>query len=174
VRGAVVVICLLPLFFVVGLRYQRSLTTILQRTEAGVERRPSVALATERAPVWMNIGKAERYRDIDKVVAAVRELTEPGEKVFGFPSLDIVSFLADRDSPLRESRFSPRWIGRADEWRAVATMQEAPPRLRCYTTTRHLSRMVRILFLAGRFCRARVSAVSPDRTICRFGTPECK
>lgn len=76
----------------------------------------------------MNIGRAESYRDLDAVVELLRELTEPGEKVFTFPALDVISYLADRDSPLRDSYFFPGWIGPEEEAGDVATMAADPPR----------------------------------------------
>jgi hypothetical protein len=78
--------------------------------------------------LWINIGRAESVRDLEVVVDVLRELTEPGERVFTFPVLDIVSFLADRGSPLRDSYFFPRWIGHDDEARAVGILRDDPPR----------------------------------------------
>jgi hypothetical protein len=127
VRGAVVTICLLPLLFVAGLRFDRAFTTIFQRSDAGIERRPVVALAVKRAPVSMNIGKAERYRDIDRVVEILRRVSTPDDKVLMFPALDLLSFLADRHSPIHDTYFFPRWVGHDDEAEILTKLQEDPP-----------------------------------------------
>lgn len=127
VRGAVVVIGLLPLLFVAALRFDRSFSTVLQRTDAGIERRPSVELAAKRAPVWMNIGKAERYRDIDKVVEILDRVSSPDDKVLMFPALDLLSFLADRHSPIHDTYFFPRWVGHDDEADILTKLQADPP-----------------------------------------------
>lgn len=128
-RAAVALAFLAPLLVVGGLRVTSAFAAIF-RLDGGVPVfRAGIELRSHRAPVWMNIGRAESYRDLETVVAAIRELTEPGEKVFTFPALDVVSFLSDRDSPLRDSYFFPRWIGHDDELRAVEAMRADPPRL---------------------------------------------
>jgi len=111
-----------------GLRVASAVNAIFRFEGSTPGPRARAELGAHRAPVWMNIGRAESYRDLDVVVELLRELTEPGEKVFTFPALDVISYLADRDSPLRDSYFFPGWIGAEEEARDVAIMEAAPPR----------------------------------------------
>jgi len=117
-----------PLMLVGGLRVASAVNAIFRFEGSTPGPRASVQLDAHRAPVWMNIGRAESYRDLDVVVELLRELTEPGEKVFTFPALDAISYLADRDSPLRDSYFFPGWIGPEEEAQDVAIMEADPPR----------------------------------------------
>jgi hypothetical protein len=125
---AVALVIAAPLVLVGGLRLASAVNAIFRFEGSTPGPRASVELSAHRAPVWMNIGRAESYRDLDAVVAILRDLTEPGEKVFTFPALDVVSYLADRDSPLRDSYFIPGWIGPEEEARNVAILEAAPPR----------------------------------------------
>jgi len=125
--GLVTCALTVPLLLVGGLRIATSLRAIYALEGVVPASRASVALGIHRAPVWMNIGRAESYRDLEAVAATIREIAEPGQKVFTFPALDAISYLSDRDSPLRDSYFIPGWIGRDDEARAVAAMRKDPP-----------------------------------------------
>jgi len=118
-----------PLLLVGGLRAASALKAIYRFDGIVPSSRASVPLGVHRAPVRMNIGRAESYRDLEAVVEAVREIAEPGQKVFTFPALDVISYLSDRDSPLRDSYFIPGWIDRDDEARAVRTMKADLPLL---------------------------------------------
>jgi hypothetical protein len=126
-RTATLTVCLLPLLAIVALRFDRSFATVLAWTDAGIERRPAVTLAAERAPVWMNIGKAERYRDIDRVVRILDQVSKPDDKVLMFPALDVLSFLSDRHSPIHDTYFFPRWVGHDDEAAILSKLEADPP-----------------------------------------------
>ncbi len=117
-----------PILVLALLRLDGATSAVFERDGASPLRRASVQLANPRAPVWMNIGKAGRYRELRKLVSMLHVLTMHGERVFTFPALDAVSFLSDRHSPLRDSYFFPRWLGHDDERAAVATLERDPPR----------------------------------------------
>jgi hypothetical protein len=126
-RG-ITLVFLLPLLLLGGIRVGSAIQGIFRYEGIAPSWRASIQLGAHRAPVWMNIGRAESYRDLEVVADEIRELTEPGEKIFTFPALDVVSFLADRGSPLRDSYFFPGWIGHDDEARALEVLRAAPPR----------------------------------------------
>jgi hypothetical protein len=44
-----------------------------------------------------------------------------------FPAIDLLSFLSDRDSPLRDTYFFPGWLGHDDEAKAVTALEDDPP-----------------------------------------------
>jgi hypothetical protein len=117
-----------PLVLVAGLRVAGAANAVFRFVGSTPGPRATVELGAHRAPVWMNIGRAESYRDLDVVVELLREVTEPGQKVFTFPALDVISYLSDRDSPLRDSYFLPGWISVEEEARYVAIMEADPPR----------------------------------------------
>jgi hypothetical protein len=76
-RRAVFALSAAPLVLVCALRIEGSLSTVFRWDGSGFERRATVELAAARAPVWMNIGKAERYRDIDRLVQLLDRCRSP-------------------------------------------------------------------------------------------------
>ncbi|RMD85240.1 MAG: hypothetical protein D6815_02330 [Candidatus Dadabacteria bacterium] len=100
------------------------------RIEGGRIARPDrVWLENDRAPVWINAGRAPRYRELAQAARYLSTATEASEKVFTFPSLDILSFLSDRHNPTRHGYFFPRWPGRDVEAEVVAYLMKTRPRL---------------------------------------------
>ncbi len=119
---------LAPIVLVMVVRAAPRLQAIAVNENGGFGRPPSVRLQAERAPVWMNAGRTERYSELAEVVRFVREHTAPDEQVFTFPALDIVSFLSDRHNPTRHGYFFPRWPGHDSEAEVVAYLMERKPR----------------------------------------------
>jgi len=87
----------------------------------------SVRLQSERAPVWMNAGRAARYRNLSTLLEFLQRATAPTDAVFTFPSLDVVSFLSDRNNPTRHGYFYPRWPGHDVEAEVLAALEQNPP-----------------------------------------------
>jgi len=123
------VACALPLVAVIALRVAPALDAVFDLDGVVPRAAPMVRLQAERAPVRVNAGRAERYRHLDQVVAYLRENTEPDEKVFTFPNLDVVSFLSGRDNPTRHGYFYPGWPGRDVEAEVVSDLLAEPPPL---------------------------------------------
>jgi hypothetical protein len=110
-RAVVLALSVAPLVLVCALRLEGSQATVLRWNGARLELRPTVGLRAARAPVWMNVGKAERYRDIDRIVELLGRVSEPDDAVLMFPAIDLLSFLSDRHSPIRDTYFFPGWLG---------------------------------------------------------------
>ncbi len=116
-----------PLVFVLAVRAAPRIAAIAVDENLGFGRPPAVTLNAERAPVWMNAGRALRYNELAEVVGFLHDYTEPGDEVFTFPALDIVSFLSDRHNPTRHGYFYPRWPGHDAEAEVVASLMERAP-----------------------------------------------
>jgi hypothetical protein len=127
-RAVVASAFIAPFLFAVLVRAAPRVAAVATDENGAVGRPPSVQLQSERARVWMNLGRTPRYGDLDNVVAFLREHTEPGEEIFTFPVLELVSFLSDRHSSTRRGYFFPRSPGHDEEAEAVASLIERKPR----------------------------------------------
>ncbi len=95
----------------------------------GPEWRPQVALALERLPIRLELGRAPRLQALRRTVTWLRANTREGEAIFPFPSIEILCFLADRPNATRHGYFFPGWPGHDVEAEVVATLRAAPPRV---------------------------------------------
>jgi len=128
-RALALAACVAPVLVVAGLRAAPAFVAafdvdgIVPRWAAHVE------LGLARAPVWINEGRAARYRDLAGVVQFLRDETASDETVFTFPNLDAVSFLSDRHNPTRHGYFYPEWPGREVEAEVTGELEQSAPRL---------------------------------------------
>ncbi len=127
-RAAMQALFLAPVVFVAILRVSPGIATVVDVEGMRPVRPPAIELRSERAPIWMNVGRAQKYESLSQLIAFLHDKTEPDEKVFTFPSLDVVSFLAGRDNPTRHGYFFPRWPGHEVEAEVLAVLEERPPR----------------------------------------------
>ena len=117
-----------PLFAIGAIRAGHSLGAIVD-LDGGFPSRPqTVSLASERAPVRNRVGVAATYGDLSALVKFVRTNTAEDERIFTFPSLDVVSFLAGRPNTTRHGYFFPGWPGREVEAEVISDLDAAPPR----------------------------------------------
>jgi hypothetical protein len=97
--------------------------------DSGVLGRDLVRATSPKMPVWMNVGSASWYADVNELTEFVRMRTEPEEKVFYFPALGTISFMGDRRNPTRHVYFFPGWPGREVEAEVIGSLRRNPPRL---------------------------------------------
>jgi hypothetical protein len=97
--------------------------------EPGVFGRDIVRSASEKVPVWINAGASSWYADVDDLTGFIQSHTSPDEKVFYFPALGTISFMADRRNPTRHVYFFPGWPGREVEAEVIAWLRRDPPPL---------------------------------------------
>lgn len=128
-RAVAVSVCVAPVLVVAGLRAAPAFVAAFDLDGVIPRRAAHVELGLERAPVWMNAGRAVRYRDLAGVVEFVRHETASDETVFTFPNLDIISFLSDRHNPTRHGYFYPEWPGREVEAEVTGELEVSAPRL---------------------------------------------
>lgn len=130
VRQAIVgAVFALPFVGYVALRAVGAFSGLYVFVDGGLTPVPQVTLDNARAAVHVNAGRSPRYRDLARVADFVAKNTAPGEEVFTFPALDVVSFLADRHNPTRHGYFYPRWPGHDWEAEVVADLMSKRPRL---------------------------------------------
>lgn len=128
-RVLVGVVFALPFVGYVMLRAAGAFSGLYVPADGGLRPVPQITLDNARAGLHINAGRAPRYAELARVARFVTEYTEPGEEVFTFPALDIVSFLSDRHNPTRHGYFYPRWPGHDWEAEVVADLMIRRPRL---------------------------------------------
>ncbi len=82
-------------------------------------------LGLERAPVFLEAGRAQRFAELRGVVEAVTRRTHEGDTVLGFPNLHLVNFLAARHVPGRHGSFHPGWPDHVVEAEIVTSLEDA-------------------------------------------------
>ncbi len=93
--------------------------------------RDSDALArlhSPRAPLVVEPAAARLFLSLNETVRWLTANSAPGEFVFTFPVLDVVSFLADRHNPTRHGYFYPGWPGHEVEAEVIDALRARPPR----------------------------------------------
>jgi len=91
---------------------------------AGLER-----VALRRAPVLVRRGAAGLpVRTLVPVVDYLERERRDDDRLFTFPDLDVIGFLADLHTPARIGYFNPGWPAHAVEAEVVDTLAEQPPR----------------------------------------------
>ncbi|GIW43239.1 MAG: hypothetical protein KatS3mg077_0521 [Candidatus Binatia bacterium] len=88
-----------------------------------------VRLESPRAPLVVEPAGGRLLRSLNETVRFVSTHSAPGEFVFTFPVLDLVSFLADRHNPTRHGYFYPGWPGHEVEAEVIDALRTRPPRL---------------------------------------------
>jgi HEAT repeat protein len=91
--------------------------------------RPHAALGLAHAPVTLEVGRATRLRELHETVAYLQANTAPGERIFPFPAIEILCFLADRPNATRHGYFFPGWPGHEVEAEVISALGADPPRL---------------------------------------------
>jgi HEAT repeat protein len=129
IRAAVTASWLLPLLFLAGVRVAPGLAAVFDTNGTVPKRPPSVELASDRAPVWINAGRSGYYDSLSALLGFIEENTDPGEEIFTFPNGDLVSALSGRHNATRHGYFFPRWPGHIAEAETVDLLLDDPPRL---------------------------------------------
>jgi len=93
-----------------------------------------VALDVPRAPLVIEPAASLPFKTLAATARYLRRHARPDDPVFGFPVLDIVCFLADRQNPTRHGYFFPGWPGHDVEAEVVDALHAHPPR---YIVTLH-------------------------------------
>ncbi len=120
--------CVIPIIGFVGLRLYANTQARVSIGEQGPVRIAEYQVHNPRVPVRINLGRAIDYDAAERVAALLSRLTQPQEKVFTFPMLDLISFMSDRHNPTRHGYFYPGWPGHDWESEVVADLRAAPPR----------------------------------------------
>ncbi len=128
-RALAMAVCVTPVIAVIVLRAAPGIVAAFDLDGWRLHRAPHVELGLDRAPVWINAVRQERYRSLASMVGYLSENTTTDEPVFVFPNLDIVSFLSDRHNPTRHGYFYPEWPGRDVEAEVTSELMARPPRL---------------------------------------------
>ncbi len=84
-------------------------------------------LDDERATVAIEAGASKLFRGVRATTRFLREESPAGARVFTFPVLDILCFLADRPNPTRHGYFYPGWPGHEVEAEVIEALQAKPP-----------------------------------------------
>ncbi len=87
-----------------------------------------VRLHSPRAPLVVEPAAGRLFLALNETVRWVAAHSAPGEFVFTFPVLDVISFLADRHNPTRHGYFYPGWPGHEVEAEVIDALQARPPR----------------------------------------------
>lgn len=85
-------------------------------------------LHSPRAPLVIEPAAARLFLSLNETVRWIAAHSAPGEFVFTFPVLDVVSFLADRHNPTRHGYFYPGWPGHEVEAEVIDALRARPPR----------------------------------------------
>lgn len=133
-RWVIPAILVSPMLFVGSLRMHRAINARIDMVAGRLQRAPEVRLANSRAPVSINVGRAGDYGELSALLNFLDEATVPGERIFTFPSLDIVSYLSGRNNPTRHGYFFPGWPGHEVEAEVIAALETTPPR---FVVVRH-------------------------------------
>jgi len=96
----------------------------LERTAGGLTR-----LQLRRAPVLVrNDAAGQAARDLEPVVAYLERERRPGDRLFTFPNLDLICFLAGMHTPARIGYFNPGLPDHIGEADVVDVLAMQPPR----------------------------------------------
>ncbi|MCX8073855.1 MAG: HEAT repeat domain-containing protein [Candidatus Binatia bacterium] len=87
-----------------------------------------VRLQSGRAPLVIEPAAGRLFFSINETTRFLIAHTAPGEFVFTFPVLDVLSFLADRHNPTRHGYFFPGWPGHEVEAEVIDALRQRPPR----------------------------------------------
>jgi HEAT repeat protein len=112
----------------VAFRVSPNLASVLT-WDNGPALRRQATLELVRAPLALELGREPRFRALSETVAYIRENSAPGERIFTFPSIEVLCFLADRTSATRHGYFFSGWPGHEVEAEVVSTLAADPPRL---------------------------------------------
>lgn len=82
-----------------------------------------------RAPLTLEAGRAPRLRALHDTVEFLRANSRPDDRVFTFPAIEVLCFLADRRNATRHGYFFPGWPGHQVEAEVVSALGADPPRL---------------------------------------------
>ena len=87
-----------------------------------------VRLQSGRAPLVVEPAAGRLFVALSELTRFLSARTSPGEFIFTFPVLDVVSFLADRHNPTRHGYFFPGWPGHEVEAEVIDSLRQRPPR----------------------------------------------
>lgn len=102
---------------------------------------PATAMANlglEHAPVALEGGRARRVSTLRQTVDYVRDHTEPGDTVLGFPNLHLINFLSGRQVPGRFGSFNPGWPDHVIEAQIVDDLERRQTPLVIVSQSRQL------------------------------------
>ncbi len=119
----------LPVVAISMLRLGHFLDARWDWNAAGLARTPETTLAIDHAPVSINAGRADAFRDLEAAAGYIARNTSPDEPVFTFPALDYVSYFALRKPGNRHGYYFPGWPGHDAEAEVLVSLARRPPRL---------------------------------------------
>jgi len=92
-------------------------------------RTPETVLRIAHAPLAMNAGRAEVFRELEATVEYITANSAPADPVFTFPALDYVSYFSLRRPGNRHGYYFPGWPGHDTEAEVLTSLERKPPRL---------------------------------------------
>lgn len=87
-----------------------------------------VALDSARLPVHVDAGRATDLRAFGRMLHFLEARLAPGDRIFGFPAMGLVSYALGRMSPVRSEYFFSGRPDHATEVRILAALVASPPR----------------------------------------------
>lgn len=94
-----------------------------------LERSPETVLRIPHAPLAIDAGRADTFRDLEAAVGFVTGHSAPDEPVFTFPALDYLSYFSLRKPGNRHGYYFPGWPGHDTEAEVLASLERRPPRV---------------------------------------------
>ena len=128
-RRAVGVAIVLPLAALSLFRIGNYLDTRWDLVEGRLVRTPETVLRVAHAPISINAGRAEPFRNLEATVDYIDAHSAPEDPVFTFPALDYLSYLSLRKPGNRHGYYFPGWPGHDTEAEVLTSLERTPPRL---------------------------------------------
>lgn len=128
-RGGVRLAMLAPVYALVLVLVAPALARIdyLVRSAGGSDD-ALVRLEADNAPLVIEPAAGRTFLGLSALTRFLRANTPPGDHVFAFPAIDLVSFLAERHNPTRHGYFYPGWPGHEVEAEVIGELGAVPPR----------------------------------------------
>jgi hypothetical protein len=176
IRRAVGTAIALPLVALALFRIGHFLDARLDVVNGRLVRTPETVLRIAHAPIAINAGRAETFRDLEATVDYVTAHSHADEPVFTFPALDYVSYFSLRRPGNRHGYYFPGWPGHDTEAEVLASLEKNPPPLAVmlYEPQLYFSSAATYYFLFGDFIESRYQRVrrfGPYATFAQAGTP---
>ncbi|MFN2428190.1 MAG: hypothetical protein ABR587_17280, partial [Candidatus Binatia bacterium] len=128
-RRAVAVAVALPIVALALLRVGHFFDARWDLEAGRVVRTPETRLRIPHAPLSINAGRADEFRDLEQTVDYVTSHSTQDQTVFTFPALDYVSYFSLRKPGNRHGYYFPGWPGHETEAEVLSFVGARPPTL---------------------------------------------